>query len=52
MDGRIGGLAMTVEARRRVRRNHIGERAAVFWRLAGVGLGNEQNRAETRRHQA
>ena len=45
MDGRICGLAMTVQARRRVRRNHIGERAAVFWRLAGAGLRNEQNRA-------
>jgi hypothetical protein len=30
----------------------MGDGAAEFWRLAGAGLRNEQNRAETRRHQA
>src|SRR4051812_44303905 len=33
MDSRVGGLAVPVKARRRIGRNHMGERAARFRRL-------------------
>src|SRR6516165_5784083 len=35
MDRRVGFLALRVEARRRVGRDHVGQYTAVFWRLVG-----------------
>src|SRR5439155_1616916 len=41
---REGRLTMTVEARRRVGRDHVGQRAAPLWRLAGSGRPRESER--------
>src|SRR6516164_1553006 len=50
MNRRIGALAVTVKARRRVRRDHIGQRAAVFRLLADGSRRSEKNHCRQQRH--
>ncbi len=44
MDRRVGLLAMPVEARRRIGRDHIGQDAAVLRRLVGRGRHDQRHR--------